>query len=44
MFVVRRCDGACKIPECGMQLVPKYAHDETGKMPAGTVKIALEKQ
>jgi Cu(I)/Ag(I) efflux system membrane fusion protein len=32
-------------PDCGMQLVPKYA-DETAtpKMPAGTVKIAAEKQ
>ena len=31
-------------PDCGMQLVPKYAEDETAKMPAGTVKIAPEKQ
>jgi len=33
-------------PDCGMQLVPKYADDETAtsKMPAGTVKIAPEKQ
>jgi membrane fusion protein, copper/silver efflux system len=33
-------------PDCGMQLVPKYAADETAtlKMPAGTVKIAPEKQ
>lgn len=31
-------------PDCGMQLVPKYADDEMPKMPAGTVKIAPEKQ
>jgi Cu(I)/Ag(I) efflux system membrane fusion protein len=31
-------------PDCGMQLVPKYADDETAKMPGGTVKIAPEKQ
>jgi len=33
-------------PDCGMQLVPKYAEDETAtsKMPAGTIKIAPEKQ
>jgi membrane fusion protein, copper/silver efflux system len=33
-------------PDCGMQLLPKYADDETAtlKMPAGTVKIAPEKQ
>ncbi|MGD0791452.1 MAG: efflux RND transporter periplasmic adaptor subunit [Terriglobales bacterium] len=31
-------------PDCGIQLVPKYADDETSKMPAGTVKIAPEKQ
>ncbi|HKN34339.1 MAG TPA: efflux RND transporter periplasmic adaptor subunit [Terriglobales bacterium] len=31
-------------PDCGMQLVPKYADDEAAKMPAGTVKIAPEKQ
>jgi membrane fusion protein, copper/silver efflux system len=31
-------------PDCGMQLVPKYAEDETAKMPAGSVKIAAEKQ
>ena len=31
-------------PDCGMQLVPKYAEDETAKMPAGTVKIASDKQ
>jgi membrane fusion protein, copper/silver efflux system len=33
-------------PDCGMQLVPKYADYETAtlKMPAGTVKIAQEKQ
>lgn len=31
-------------PDCGMHLVPKYADDETAKMPAGTVKIAPAKQ
>jgi multidrug efflux pump subunit AcrA (membrane-fusion protein) len=31
-------------PDCGMQLVPQYADDETVKMPAGTVKIAPDKQ
>ena len=31
-------------PDCGMQLVPKYADDETAKMPAGTVIIAPDKQ
>ena len=31
-------------PDCGMQLVPKYADDEMSKMPEGTVKIAPEKQ
>ena len=31
-------------PDCGMQLVPKYADDETAKLPAGTVKIAPDKQ
>src|ERR1019366_1147511 len=31
-------------PDCGIQLVPKYADDETAKMPAGTVKIAPDKQ
>jgi Cu(I)/Ag(I) efflux system membrane fusion protein len=31
-------------PDCGMQLVPKYADDGTTKMPAGTVKIAPDKQ
>ena len=32
-------------PDCGMQLVPKYAEDETtAKMPAGSVRIAPEKQ
>jgi len=31
-------------PDCGMQLVPKYAEDEMAKMPAGTVKIAPDKQ
>jgi RND family efflux transporter MFP subunit len=30
-------------PDCGMQLVPKYADEDTGKMPVGTVKIAPEK-
>jgi len=31
-------------PDCGMQLVPKYADDETAKMPAGAVRIASDKQ
>ena len=33
-------------PDCGMQLVPKYAGEENdlAKMPAGTVMIALDKQ
>ncbi len=31
-------------PDCGMHLVPKYAEDKTAKMPAGTVKIAPDKQ
>lgn len=31
-------------PDCGMQLVPKYADDDMGKMPVGTVKIAADKQ
>ncbi len=33
-------------PDCGMQLVPKYADAETNlaKMPAGTVMITLDKQ
>lgn len=31
-------------PDCGMQLVPKYADDEMPKMPAGSVKIAPDKQ
>jgi multidrug efflux pump subunit AcrA (membrane-fusion protein) len=31
-------------PDCGMQLVPKYADDDVGNMPAGTVKIAPDKQ
>ena len=33
-------------PDCGMQLVPKYAEDEASmaRMPAGTVMIALDKQ
>ena len=31
-------------PDCGMQLVPKYADDDTGKMPVGTVKITPDKQ
>ena len=30
--------------DCGMQLVPKYADEDMGKMPVGTVKIAPEKQ
>jgi multidrug efflux pump subunit AcrA (membrane-fusion protein) len=31
-------------PDCGMRLVPKYADDEMGQMPAGTVKINPDKQ
>jgi membrane fusion protein, copper/silver efflux system len=33
-------------PDCGMELVPKYADEDTGTktMPVGTVKIAPDKQ
>jgi multidrug efflux pump subunit AcrA (membrane-fusion protein) len=31
-------------PDCGMRLVPKYADDEMGQMPGGTVKINPDKQ
>lgn len=31
-------------PDCGMQLVPKYADDETARMSVGTIKIAPDKQ
>lgn len=31
-------------PDCGMQLVPKYAEEDIEKMPVGTVKITPEKQ
>src|ERR1035437_24131 len=31
-------------PDCGMQLVPKYADEQTAKMPAGSVRIAPDKQ
>lgn len=33
-------------PDCGMQLVPKYAEEQTSmaKMPAGTVTISADKQ
>jgi Cu(I)/Ag(I) efflux system membrane fusion protein len=31
-------------PDGGMQLVPKYAEEDRGKMPVGTVKISPEKQ
>jgi RND family efflux transporter MFP subunit len=33
-------------PDCGMQLVPKYAYEETAmkEMPAGTVQITAQKQ
>ncbi len=31
-------------PDCGMQLVPKYAEDDMANMPAGTVKIDTDKQ
>ena len=46
MHPVYKSDNPGIAPDCGMQLVPKYADDETAtsKMPAGTVKIAAEKQ
>jgi multidrug efflux pump subunit AcrA (membrane-fusion protein) len=46
MHPVYKSDKPGIAPDCGMQLVPKYANDEaaTLKMPAGTVKIAPEKQ
>ena len=31
-------------PDCGMQLVPKYAEEDMGKMPVGTVQITADKQ
>jgi Cu(I)/Ag(I) efflux system membrane fusion protein len=39
----RHYDKPGKAPD-GMDLVPKYADDEVAKMPAGTVKIAPDKQ
>ena len=44
MHPAYRSDKPGIAPDCGMQLVPKYAADETVKMPAGTVKIAPDKQ
>ncbi len=31
-------------PDCGMQLVPKYAEEDMANMPAGTVKIDTDRQ
>jgi Cu(I)/Ag(I) efflux system membrane fusion protein len=31
-------------PDCGMQLVPKYAEEEIANLPSGTVKISTDKQ
>ena len=31
-------------PDCGMELVPKYADEDTGAMAVGTVKISPDKQ
>ncbi len=39
----RRYDKPGKAPD-GMDLLPKYAEDDMGSMPVGTVKIAPEKQ
>jgi len=39
----RHYDKPGKAPD-GMDLLPKYADDEAAKMPAGTVKIASDKQ
>jgi membrane fusion protein, copper/silver efflux system len=44
MHPAYKADKPGTAPDCGMQLVPKYAEDETAKMPAGSVKIAPEKQ
>jgi multidrug efflux pump subunit AcrA (membrane-fusion protein) len=46
MHPAYRADKPGVAPDCGMQLVPKYADDETAtlKRPAGTVKIPPEKQ
>ena len=38
MHPAYRTDKPGIAPDCGMQLVPKYADDETAKMPAGTVR------
>jgi multidrug efflux pump subunit AcrA (membrane-fusion protein) len=46
MHPAYRSDTPGIAPDCGMQLVPKYAdeQDAMGKMPAGTVTISPEKQ
>jgi Cu(I)/Ag(I) efflux system membrane fusion protein len=44
MHPAYKADKAGIAPDCGMQLVPKYADDQTAKMPAGTVTIAPDKQ
>lgn len=47
MHPVYKSDKPGIAPDCGMQLVPKYADEEAGgnsSMPAGTVKISPEKQ
>ena len=31
-------------PDCGMELVPKYADEDTANLPVGTVKISTDKQ
>ena len=31
-------------PDCNMELVPKYAEEDMGSMPAGTVKISADRQ
>lgn len=45
MHPAYRADKAGIAPDCGMQLVPKYAEEESmSNMPAGTVKIVADKQ
>lgn len=46
MHPAYRSDKPGIAPDCGMQLVPKYADEEMSlaKMPAGTVMISLDKQ
>src|SRR6266581_7898163 len=44
MHPAYKSDKAGIAPDCGMQLVPKYADDEAAKMPAGSVRIAPDKQ